>query len=107
MTQELGPAWRGGQFCIVSLEADAAPYMRILFFLLFLVPVAACLGLMIRVWFGLQELHSRLAGLGLSADSLQPHAGPGQMELVMGQASSRSALRQDTEPRTSPYLCML
>ena len=49
--------------------------MRILFFLLFLAPVSACLGLMIRVWFGLQELSSRLAGLGVSDHSLQPDSG--------------------------------
>ena len=68
--QDLGSAWRGGQFCIVSLEADAAPYMRALFFLLFLAPVVACLGLMVRVWWSLQDLHSRLTGLGLSDRSL-------------------------------------
>ena len=85
LVQDLGPAWRGGQFCIVSLEADAAPYMRILFFLLFLAPVSACLGLMIRVWFGLQELSSRLAGLGVSDHSLQPDSG----DLGLEHASNR------------------
>ena len=69
--QDLGPAWQGGQFCIVNLELDAAPYMRLLFLLLFLAPVMVCLGLMVRVWFGLQSLHSRLTGLGMSERSLQ------------------------------------
>ena len=47
--QELGPAFTGGEFCVVSLEADPAPYMRSLFCSLFLLPAAACLGLMGRV----------------------------------------------------------
>ena len=69
--QELGPAWQGGQFCIVNLELDAAPYMRLLFLLLFLAPVLACLGLMVRVWCRLQSLRTRLTGLGMSERSLQ------------------------------------
>lgn len=62
--------------------------MRILFFLLFLAPVTACLGLMIRVWFGLQELHSRLSGLGVSDHSLQPDSG----DLGLDHTSNRSIL---------------
>ena len=52
--QDLGPAFAGGQYCVVSLEADAAPYMRLHFFVLFLAPVLICLGLMARVSCGLQ-----------------------------------------------------
>ena len=52
--QDLGPAFAGGQYCVVSLEADAAPYMRLHFLLLFLLPVLLCLGLMARVSCGLQ-----------------------------------------------------
>ena len=52
--QELGPAFAGGQYCVVSLEVDAAPYMRLHFFILFLAPVILCLVMMTRVSFGLQ-----------------------------------------------------
>ena len=52
--QDLGPAFAGGQYCVVSLEADAAPYMRLHFLLLFLLPVLLCLALMARVSCGLQ-----------------------------------------------------
>lgn len=54
ITQDLGAAFTGGQFCVVSLETDAAPYMRVHFILLFLAPVILCLGLMTRVSYGLQ-----------------------------------------------------
>ena len=33
-TQDLGPGFEGGEFCVVSLEGDVAAYMRVLFFLL-------------------------------------------------------------------------
>ena len=39
---------------MVSLETDAAPYMRIHFIVLFLTPVILCLGLMTRVSYCLQ-----------------------------------------------------
>ena len=86
--QDLGPAWKGGQFCIVNLELDAAPYMRLLFLLLFLAPVLVCLGLMVRVWFGLQSLHSRLTGLGMSERSLQQDRGEESSALHSGVATS-------------------
>ena len=54
LCQDLGAAFTGGQFCVVSLETDAAPYMRIHFIILFLSPVILCLGLMTRVSYCLQ-----------------------------------------------------
>ena len=54
LLQDLGAAFTGGQFCVVSLETDAAPYMRIHFIILFLTPVILCLGLMTRVSYCLQ-----------------------------------------------------
>ena len=69
---------------MISLEGDIAIYMRLLFFILydflmiffllnlsclrFLVPVVVCLVLMLLVWFGLANLHTRLSGLGILED---------------------------------------
>ena len=33
-TQDLGPGFEGGEFCVVSLDGDVAVYMRVIFFLL-------------------------------------------------------------------------
>ena len=60
--QALGPGFSGGQYCVVSLEVDAAPYMRTHFFLLFLAPVILCLVLMTRVSFGLQVWNTSFTG---------------------------------------------
>ena len=54
LCQDFGAAFTGGQFCVVSLVTDAAPYMRIHFIILFLTPVILCLGLMTRVSYCLQ-----------------------------------------------------
>ena len=34
LNQDLGPGFKGGEFCVVNLEGDVAVYMRVLFFLL-------------------------------------------------------------------------